>query len=224
MRSGIAFLDSVTGELSPVMAAPYDVTTTRFNDGKCDAAGRFWLGTIYEPRDKPLAALYCLDKGTLTKTGNFGTVSNGLAFSPDSHTLYHADTTSHVVRSYDFDLITGHLGNGRELMRFETQRGPSYGGRPDGAAVDSEGNYWCAMYEGARIIKISPYGRLLDSIPVPVRCPTMVAFGGDDLQTLFITSVSQNRPKEELAAYPLSGHVFATRVTVPGLPAATYLP
>lgn len=95
---------------------------------------------------------------------------------------------------------------------------PGYGGRPDGAAVDSEGNYYVAMFEGQRVLKLSPGGEVLAEIPTPVVCPTMVCFGGDDLQTLYLTTARHGRPAAELAAMPLSGAVFSMRVTVPGLP------
>jgi sugar lactone lactonase YvrE len=84
--------------------------------------------------------------------------------------------------------------------------------------VDRDGNYWCAMFEGARLLQFSPDGQLLAEMPVPMRCPTMPCFGGDDLRTLYLTSARHNRPPEELAAFPQSGCVIATRVEVPGLP------
>ena len=95
---------------------------------------------------------------------------------------------------------------------------------PDGAAVDSEGNYWCAMYEGGRVLQLAPTGAILREILLPVRCPTMMAFGGSDLRTLYITTVSSKRSAEELAACPLSGCLLSLRVDVPGLAEHPYLP
>lgn len=224
LRSGLAMLDTDSGTLRMFAEAPYDPGCERFNDGRCDAAGRFWVGTIYEPRDRPEARLYVLDHGMLRDSGKRATVSNGVAFSPDNRTLYHSDTTSHCITAYDYDVATGAIENGMLLHRFSTERGAGYGGRPDGAAVDSEGNYWCAMYEGGRLLQLAPTGAILREILLPVRCPTMMAFGGSDLRTLYITTVSNKRSAEELAACPLSGCLLSLRVDVPGQAEHPYLP
>ena len=223
LRSGLALLDTVSGKLTAIADAPYDPKTTRFNDGRCDAAGRLWVGSIYEPRDHPNAALYCIEHGAIRDSGKRATVSNGVAFSPDNKTLYHADTTSHRIFAYEFDLATGNIAGSRLLKKFSTDKLNNYGGRPDGATVDSKGAYWCAMYEGGRILRLSPTGEVLNEITLPVRCPTMMAFGGDDLRTLYITTVSKNRPAAELEQYPLSGCVLSIRVDVPGLLEHAYL-
>lgn len=217
LRRGFAHFDPDSGELTDIAPAPYDTATTRFNDGRTDAAGRFWVGTIYEPRDKQAAEMYVLERGQVRKVWSGGmTVSNGLGFSPDQHILYHADTTAHRITRYAYDLATGGVSDARTFKQFSTDKANNYGGRPDGAAVDSEGNYWCAMFEGARVLKLSPAGDILDEITLPARCPTMVAFGGADLRTLYITSASAKRPAEELEQYPLSGRLMAVRVDVAG--------
>lgn len=223
LRSGLVVLDTESGSISPIADAPYDVTKARFNDGRCDAMGRLWVGTIYEPRDQPLASLYSVERGTIRDNAKPVTVSNGVAFSPDCRTLYHADTTAHRIMAYDFDLATGHVGGGRCFKQFSTDKALNYGGRPDGAAVDSEGAYWCAMYEGARVLRLSPDGDVLREINLPLRCPTMIAFGGPDLRTLYITSVRQNRSDSELAQYPLSGCVLALHIDVPGRLESAYV-
>lgn len=223
MRSGLALLNTDTGVLTPVADAPYDSTRMRFNDGRCDAAGRLWVGTLYEPRDQPLAPLFCVEQGTIRDSGNRATVSNGVAFSIDNRVLYHADTTSHKITAYDFTLATGRVGEGRLFKQFSMDKLHNYGGRPDGAAVDSEGAYWCAMYEGGQILRFSPSGELLREIQLPVRCPTMIAFGGADLRTLYVTSARHNRPEAELAYYPLSGCVLVLHVDVPGRVDAAYI-
>ena len=224
MRSGLALLDTGNGSLMPLMDAPYDTSTTRFNDGRCDAAGRLWTGTLYEPRDRPLGSLFCVERGVIRNIGNPVTVSNGVAFSIDNRTLYHTDTSAHVINAYDFDVATGHVGSGRIFTQFSTDKSQNYGGRPDGAAVDSEDAYWCAMYEGGRILRLSPSGEVLREIRLPLRCPTMIAFGGPDLRTLYVTSVRHNRPQAELAQYPLSGCVLALQVDVPGRLETDYIP
>lgn len=223
-RAGFMHLDTEDGTLTAIAPAPYDTATTRFNDGKVDAAGRFWVGTIYEPRDKQAAEMFVLERGAVRKAWSGGmTNSNGLAFSPDGSTMYHADTAAHSVTRRGYDLASGTPSAPQVLTQFSADKANNYGGRPDGAAVDSEGNYWVAMFEGGRVAKLSPQGELLDEIALPLRCPTMVAFGGADLKTLYITSASK-RPAEELAQYPLSGRVLQVRVAVAGLPAPSYLP
>jgi sugar lactone lactonase YvrE len=225
LRSGFAHLDTHTGSVSDIAPAPYDTATTRFNDGRADAAGRFWVGTIYEPRDRQAAQMFCLERGEVRLVWSGGmTVSNGLAFSPDQRRLYHADTTSHRIDRYRFDAASGALSDPQRFQQFSTDKTHNYGGRPDGAAVDSEGAYWCAMFEGARLLRFSPDGELLREVKLPLRCPTMVAFGGDDLRTLYITSAGLKRPEAERAQYPLSGKLLSLRVDVAGLAEPMYRP
>lgn len=222
LRDGLWHFNPADGTRTQVSAAPYAQATERYNDGKVDAQGRFWCGTIYEPRDTPSAGLYRWANGQLTHAAGDITVSNGLAWSPHSRTLYWADTPAHVVYACDFDAQHGTLSHRRVFARF-TPRDParplaSYGGRPDGAAVDAEGCYWVAMFEGACVQRFTPSGELLHVLHLPVRCPTMPCFGGPDLRTLYITTSREKRSAEELAAMPLSGRVLRLRVDVPGLP------
>jgi sugar lactone lactonase YvrE len=225
-RRGVVHLNTDDGAVAPVAAAPYDPSRVRFNDGRVDPGGRFWIGTMYEPRDQPAAQMFCLDHGRLRTQWSGGmTVSNGLAFTPDGRHMYHADTTAHRIDRYDFDVSTGIASNRQLFQQFSTDKtAPGYGGRPDGAAVDSEGNYWCAMFEGARVLCFAPAGALLREIKMPLRCPTMVAFGDDDLKTLYITSASHKRSPQELAQYPLSGRVLSLRVDVAGQREPAYQP
>lgn len=229
LRDGVYRARSWGGPLEKLAAALHNTKTSRFNDGKCDPLGRFWAGTIHEPRDAREAALYCLDgRGgrapALARMAGGATVGNGLAWSADGRTLYWADTTAHVIHAWEWDAATNTLQGQRVFRQFPLkppgwQPGlPGYGGRPDGAAVDSQGNYWAAMFEGRRVLKLSPAGEVLAEIATPVQCPTMVCFGGDDLQTLYLTTARHGRPAAELEAMPQSGCVFSTRVDVPGLP------
>jgi sugar lactone lactonase YvrE len=223
MRDGLWRFDPVTGERARLAAPPYDPAVERFNDGKCDPQGRFWIGTVYEPRDPALAALYCWDGAALSRRADGITVSNGLAWSADGRTMYWSDTKAHAVYAFDFDPADGSLSGRRTFAEFP-RRVPdqpldAYGGRPDGAAVDSEGCYWVAMFEGQRVLRLSPAGVVLQEVRLPVRCPTMPCFGGPDLRTLYITTSREKRPPEELAQQPLAGCVLALRVAVPGLPA-----
>jgi sugar lactone lactonase YvrE len=233
LRNGIYRARSWGGALQRMAGVDYDTATTRYNDGKADPAGRFWAGTMYEPRDAASAALYCIDlRGATTagarvaverKAGN-ATVANGLAWSPDARTLYWADTKSHVVRAWDWDARTSAMSKVRVFHQFAFKPEgwkpgqPGYDGRPDGATVDSQGHYWCAMFEGRRLVQLAASGTEVAQIAVPVQCPTMPCFGGPDLKTLYVTSNRQGRPAEELREQPLAGCVMAMRVQVAGLP------
>lgn len=225
-RAGFVHLDTATGEITPIAQAPYDMATTRFNDGRVDPAGRFWAGTIFEPRDRQAAEMYCLEKGAVSLKWSGGMMnSNGLAFAPDGKTMYHADTAAHRINRYAFDVASGTASEPQPFQQFDTDKAsPTYGGRPDGAAVDSEGAYWCAMFEGGRVLRFAPDGTLLREIALPLRCPTMVAFGGDDLRTLYITSASHGRSEQEREKYPLSGCVLSMQVEVAGRPEPVYIP
>jgi sugar lactone lactonase YvrE len=228
LRDGIYRARQWGGALVKLAAAQHDTATTRFNDGKADPTGRFWAGTMYEPRTYAGAGLFMLHgDGLQQKLGNV-TIANGLAWSPDAKTMYWADTPTHTVRAWDWDAASSAMTSERVFKQWlgkpvGWQFGMTgYGGRPDGAAVDAEGNYYVAMFEGARICKLSPGGEELASIPVPAQCPTMPCFGGDDLKTLYVTTACHNRSAAELQAYPQSGCVFSMRVDVPGLPVNFY--
>jgi len=127
--------------------------------------------------------------------------------------MYHADTPTHEVLAYDYEPRTGLPSNPRTFVLFTGETD-----RPDGGAVDSEGNYWTAFFRGGKVLKISPAGKRLAEYPVPAMCPTMCAFGGPDLRTLYVTTARRNRPDDELARLPQSGGIFALPVDVPGLP------
>lgn len=221
MRDGLWRFDPASGQRSMLVAAPYDTKKQRFNDGKADAQGRFWVGTIDEARE-PRAALYCWWRGRLEQRVDGLTVSNGLAFSPDGATLYSADTKAHRVTAYDLDPTSGTLSRRRVFAEFAPREAgqplETYRGRPDGAAVDVEGAYWVAMFEGARLLRFAPDGQLLQTVALPVRCATMPCFGGDDLRTLYVTTSRENRPAAELGQQPLAGRVLTLRMPVPGLP------
>jgi sugar lactone lactonase YvrE len=222
LRTGLVRFNPATGQHTPVLKAPYDTRPLRFNDGKADPQGRFWVGTICDPREPAIAALYRFEHGDAEAVAGDISVSNGLAWSPDGRTLYWSDTFQHRVFAFDFDGQDGSLSRRRVFAEFPKkvagQPLSAYCGRPDGAAVDAEGCYWVAMFEGQRVLRFSPAGELLREVLLPTRCPTMPCFGGPDLKTLFITTARENRPADELADQPLAGCVLTLRVDVPGLP------
>ena len=220
-RDGIFAFDPVSGASERLAAPPYDVASQRFNDGKCDPQGRFWVGTICQPRVPASGTMQCFSRGQLQQRFDGVSVSNGLAWSPDARTMYWADTQLATVFAFDFEPRTGAVSRRRVFATFPVkQPGQSldgYIGRPDGAAVDSEGCYWVAMFEGQRVLRLAPSGEVLRTVHLPVRCATMPAFGGAELKTLYITTAREHRPAEELAAQPLAGCVLALSVDVPGL-------
>jgi sugar lactone lactonase YvrE len=232
LRDGMYRAHEWGGALTLIQRCDHDTATTRYNDGKADPLGRFWAGTIYEPRDTAAAALFSLDcrdgrAPSLQHMAGNATVANGLAWSPDAKTVYWSDTPRHIIQAWEWDAQSNIMTRQRVFHQFPTkpadwaygaQGTSSYGGRPDGAEVDSQGNYYVAMFEGGRLLKFSASGDLLAEIPTPVLCPTMPCFGGDDLKTLYITSARHNRSARELSDMPHSGCVFSMRVEVPGRP------
>jgi sugar lactone lactonase YvrE len=233
LRDGIYRARSWGGPLEPVVRFQHG-RTTRFNDGKADPVGRFWAGTYYEPKDARKADLYSIDcrpdngnggKPIVQLKAHNATSANGIAWSPDQHTLYWTDTAEAAVYAWDFEPAANVMRRHRVFRQFAARPAGwkpgqgGYGGRPDGAAVDAEGHYWCAMFEGGRLLRLSPAGEVVAEFEVPARCPTMPCFGGADGRTLYLTTARHNRPADELQALPHSGCVFAARVDVPGLPA-----
>jgi sugar lactone lactonase YvrE len=197
-----------------VAEAPYDTAQHRFNDGRCDPQGRFFAGTMNERRDANSAALFRLDRDfRVTRILGDLMISNGLAWSPDGRTMYHTDTPTLTIHAWDFDAASGMPANKRVFACFAHETD-----RPDGGAVDSDGCYWTAFYRGGKVVRISPAGDVLAAFAVPAMCPTMCAFGGPDLSTLYVTSARQLRDDDELSRLPRSGGIFAMPVEVPGLP------
>ena len=214
LRGGFWLADAAGKLARKVSAAPYDPAHHRFNDGRCDPQGRFLAGSMNEQRDGSTAALVRLDPDfTQTRLIAGMTISNGLAFSPDGGTMYHTDSPTQVIHAYAYDAASGTPGSPRVFARCTQEVGA-----PDGAAIDSDGCYWIAFYRGGKVVRIAPDGRVRAEFAVPAMCPTMCAFGGRDLRTLYITSARQRCEPEELARLPQSGGLFAMTVDVAGLP------
>lgn len=185
----------------------------RFNDGRTDGHGRFWAGSVNMAKSATNAALYRLDgDGRVTQVAGGMLTCNGAAFNPGSDRFYHADTPSHAVRVYDFDAGTGTISHGRILHQF-----PFGEGRPDGASVDAEGCYWTALFDGGRVVRLSPAGEIVKEVRIPAKRPTMIAFGGEDLRTAYVTTARIGLSPENLKDEPLSGGIFSFRVDVPGI-------
>ena len=189
----------------------------RFNDGRCDRQGRFWAGTMLMnmAAGAPVGAMYRYSAGQVeplkAQLDGF-IVPNGLAFSPDGQTMYLSDSHPDVQKiwAFDYDTDTG-TPHDRRLFVDMTE----HPGRPDGAAVDADGCYWICGNDAGLIHRFTPDGKLDRSLSVPVKKPAMCAFGGADLDTLFVTSI---RPVGDTSDQPLAGGVFALSPGVKGLP------
>lgn len=214
--SGLWLLDSNSRKRQCLASNPewLEGAGNRFNDGRCDAHGRFWVGTLDRNETSPSAALYCWNGDNLDCHFPGLAISNGLAFSPDGAWMYHADSPKRQVWRYPYDMQHGKTGQGRLWIDLDAIGLP---GVPDGAAVDSSGRYWCALYGGAQIACFATSGRHLFSIELPCPHPTMLAFGGADLRTLYITTARQHLSPEQTERWPQAGSVFACRVDIPGL-------
>jgi len=212
LRTGIFEFEPGSGRFDLLAAAPYDMENYIFTDGRCDAAGRFWVGTARRFGSKEPdggASWYRLDERGLVKVVDGSTVANGLAWSPDTRTMYVADRPNWRIVAFDYDIDSGEPSNPRTFATVPV------GHHPDGAAVDEQGCYWSAMYRAGRIVRYRPDGVVDYELATPVSHPTMTAFGRADCRTLFVTSTTAGADR---VAEPLAGAVFATEMEVRGLP------
>ena len=224
LRTGLALFDPQDGSLAPLVTAPYDTRRFCFNDGRVDRDGHFVVGPMYHPlapqHDDAVAReapLWCYDpaRGSLLPLALPAVqISNGLAFSPDGRRLYHSDTPSKTIWVADWDPVAGHAEHQRVFARVD--EGGTNGG-PDGATVDRDGFYICAVFGGACLLRFDPDGRLERRIEMPVRYPTMPAFGDEDLATLYVTSASFPHRAGKTDRNPVAGGLFAIDAPVPGL-------
>jgi sugar lactone lactonase YvrE len=212
--SGFALLDPETGAVAAFADPEPDLSDNRFNDGRCDRAGRFWAGTMHRSLRQPTGALYRLDPdGRVTRMANDITVPNGLAVSPDGRTLYFADSPKGDVLAFDLDPETGALSGRRVFV--EAGAAPGF---PDGATVDAEGGYWSARWEGGCVARFTPAGKLDRVVKVPAARVTACAFGGPALDTLYITTASIRPSDSARSPEPEAGGLFACAPGVAGLP------
>jgi sugar lactone lactonase YvrE len=190
----------------------------RFNDGRCDRQGRFWAGTMHTdiPAAHPVGALYCYsDRHGLSAPMESGLLTqNGLAWSPDGKRMYLSDSNpkSQLIWAFDYDIDSGTPGNRRLFVDMNL-----HPGRPDGAAVDVDGCYWTCANDAGQLLRFTPEGKLDRSIALPVKKPSMCAFGGARFDTLYVTSIRPQK-EAELIGQPLAGAVFALNPGVQGLP------
>jgi sugar lactone lactonase YvrE len=194
----------------------------RFNDGRCDRQGRFLAGTMLMDmaKSRQEGCVVCYENQSDLKSMIRGLFTpNGMAFSPDGQTIYLSDShpNSQLIWAFDYDIASGTPFNQRVFVDMNPLPG-----RPDGAAVDTDGCYWICGNDAGLIHRFTPEGKLDQSLQVPVKKPAMCSFGGADMKTLYVTSI---RPANmDLSDQPLAGGVFALRPSAQGIPEPFFQP
>jgi len=213
---GFAHL-SPDGSLRPL--ADVAPEGTRMNDAACDPQGRFWAGTKADDNHAGGGALYRLDRdGQVDLMLGDLTISNGLGWSPDGATMYLADTVPRVIHAFSFDGERGAISDGRVLVTV------SEGAGPDGLTVDAAGDLWVAVFGAGRVQRYSPDGALREELHVPAMQTTSCAFGGADLNLLYVTTATENWSDEQRRAEPAAGLVYRFRTDATGRAAAPFRP
>lgn len=215
LRMGLAWFDFETGGIEVIADPEGDKqwNTIRLNDGKVDRAGRYWCGSMEDPGHGPKGSLYRFDADGAWKTFLSDIqVPNAICWSPDDSIMYFADSYQGRIRAYDFDLDKGEISNERTFVDVSGEAG-----HPDGATVDAEGYLWSAQIFGGRITRYAPDGTVDRIVEIPTPRVTSCAFGGPNLDILYVTTASFGMDRDALAADPLAGRTFAVDVGVKGL-------
>jgi xylono-1,5-lactonase len=218
LKSGFAFFDPETGRLQHQHDPEPDRPGNRFNDGKCDASGRFWGGTMDFACKDATGALYSLD-AQLRCTRHLDTwhITNGPTWSADGRTMYFNETGRGQVNAFDFSPDTGAMTNRRLWLQFTAEEG-----KPDGMTTDAEGRIWIAHWGASCVTCRDETGRVLARIDLPTAHITDCAFGGPNLTTLYISSAADGLSPEQRANQPLAGGLFAVEVDARGVPASQF--
>lgn len=213
LENGFYSLNFDTEKLTLINEQESHLPNNRFNDGKCDANGRFWAGTMNNFYVKEQGALYCLHTNMKVqkKLDKIG-ISNGIAWSLDNKFMYYIDTLTKNIRRLNYNLATGDIENPIDIIRF-----PDGEGWPDGMTIDEEGMLWIAHWNDSKVSRWdSKTGNQISSIEVPAGNVTSCTFGGKDLNELYITTARTGLSKEQLNKYPLSGGLFKMKTDVKG--------
>ncbi len=211
LQGSIEELNFITGKLKQLIGLESDKPDNRCNEGKCDAAGRLWFGTMHTDAKGYEGALYKFD-GSLSKVIDNISVSNGICWSKDSRTMYYIDSFDYNIKTYDFDVTTGNISNERIIVHIKGD-----GLLADGMCADEEGMLWVAMWGGFAVHRYHPLtGDLIGKVNVPAPNVTSCAFGGKDMQQLLITTAKSGLNNDLLQQYPLSGSLFIADVSVKG--------
>lgn len=210
LEDGLYRFDEQNGAFLPWTKVEDDLPGNRFNDGHVDAQGRLWFGSMDDAEEAPTGVLYRYD-GRVAAMDEGYVITNGPAISPDGLTLYHTDTLAQKIYAFDLDPAGG-LANKRLFTELAD------GGYPDGMAVDAQGYVWVATFGGWRIDCFDPRGRKAGEVRFPCANVTKLAFGGDDLRTVYATTARKGLSEQALAEQPLAGGLFTFRVETPGQP------
>ena len=219
LRTGLFDLDFASGKLAKLFDAPFNSRTHRFNEADCDASGRLWIGTMFDPNPNARCAptkgnLYTFTaSGGLIEQNDRSLLHNGFAWTPDGKQLFLAHSREGRIYAFAFDTESGRLGHKRVFTEI-----PNELGIPDGGAFDEHGCYWSAIHRGGRLHRYALDGRLDAVIELPIQNPTMIAFCGADLRDLFVTSATHGKPGK-----PYEGGIFHLRTDVPGLARRPYV-
>ena len=213
LDSGFAFYDIQTEAVTPVADPESDIPANRFNEGKCDPAGRLWAGTMRMSEDKPTGSMYRLDADlSVHKMFDNITISNGICWSSDLKTMYYIDTPTMKIEAFDYDNATGAIENRRVCCHVSEEES-----WPDGMAIDVEGKLWVGHFFGKHVRRWDPdTGKCIDKIELPCSNVTACAFGGENLDTMYITTATADIPEEERAQQPLAGGLFVADPGVRG--------
>lgn len=219
-KDGLAFWNDHSNKLLFIVDHNKFKTNALLNDGAVDRQGRFWFGTWSgDSRNLPTNNLYRLDPDGILRVMETGIhLSNGIGWSPDNKFMYYTDSSIHVIYKYDFELNSGEIENKRIFVRT-----PDNEGEPDGLTVDSEGFVWSARWDGWRISRYDPMGKIEKDFQLPVQRPTSICFGGKDLCDLYITSAQFGLSKKEKKRQPFAGDLFKIRTNVKGLEEPEFL-
>lgn len=219
LEDGIYKYNMKSDSLSIVSTVEKDKPYNRFNDGKCDPLGNLWVGSMHYDQSAPMANLYKINPNGKTEVMvDSVTISNGIVWTKDSRTMYYIDTTIGKIRGYDFDSNTGEISNERVVVEVDEKDG-----YPDGMAIDEEDMLWVGMWNGSAVARFNPKtGELLSKIEVPAQNVTACAFGGKNLDILYITTASIGMTKEQKLEYPNAGSVFKAIPGVKGVRASYF--
>jgi sugar lactone lactonase YvrE len=209
-ESGFARFHPESGALDWISRPAHAATNVRFNDGRVDRQGRFWAGSMLEGRGMPSGKLYCLDAGQPSEHLHSIHISNSVCFSPDGRHLYFADTPKRTIVRFDVDPASASLSNRQPFVTTPE------GAYPDGSNVDAAGHVWNAQWGAARVMRYAPDGSVSGSVELPVSQPTCIAFGGEALKHLFVTTARQDLGAEALKGQPQAGDLFVFETDVQG--------
>ena len=213
-RHGYVWLDLEKEVVTPIVTPEADLPQNRFNDGKLDPWGRYWGGTMDENEKQPTGKLYRLGPDlSLQVMDQDYIITNGPAFSPDGHIMYHTETAKRTIYAFDMH-EDGSIGNKREFVRL--QRDDE--GYPDGMTTDSDGCLWLCHFGGARVTRYSPQGEVMQVIHLPTPNVTCCTFGGPQLDALYITTARYLLSPQQVGRYPLAGSLFVCQPGAVGLP------